>query len=82
MQYKLYFTEYHSGVELWQKWGYKLLAVDPDGWGEFEHVEEFNSASDSSAKDEVYALEQMSYNSSGVFNVYRGKKLAFTEEDV
>jgi hypothetical protein len=81
MTYKLYFTEYHQDIEFWKKEGYKLLAVDPDGWGEFEHVEEFNSASDSFAKDEVYALGEMSYNSSGVFSVFNGNKLAFTEED-
>lgn len=81
MTFKLYFTEYHLDGKFWTDEGYLLLSVDPDGWGEFEHKEIFEAPTIEHAKDQVFALEEMSYNSSGVFNVYQDGELVFTEED-
>lgn len=81
MTFKLYFTEHHSDLDFWVEQGNLLLSVDDEGWGEFEHREIFEAPTIDHAKDQVFALEQMSYNSSGVFNVYKDSELVFTEED-
>lgn len=81
MKFNLYFTEWHSDVEYWKKLGYKHTADDDDGWGEFEHTQEFEANSIDEAKEMVYDLNEMGNNSSGVFDVYQDGKLVFTEED-
>lgn len=80
MKFTLYFIEWHGDIEFWQSAGYKLDATDGD-YGEFEHSEEFEADSIEEAKKKVYELEEMGYNSSGVFNVYHDNKLVFTEAD-
>jgi transcription initiation factor IIF auxiliary subunit len=79
--YTLFFIEYHSDIEFWKSHGYELTSIEDDGWGEFEHKVKFYARDDEDAKSKVYTLDDMSYNSSGVFNVYNeNNELVFTEE--
>lgn len=83
MKFKLCFIEWHSDVDFWKDLGLKHTATDSeDGWGEFEHVQEFEAESVDEAKKMVYDLDEMNNNSSGVFNVYQDDKLVFTEENI
>lgn len=82
--YELTYIEHHKhDLEAWKQTdGVTLLAIEPDGWGEFLHRRTFKADTLAEAKQKADKIMAEEYSTSGVFSVFANKKLMFTEEQL
>lgn len=59
-----------------------VTAQDEEGYYECEYTMSFEADTLAEAKKKALLILDSTYNSSGVFSVYRDGKVVFTEEDI